>query len=229
MKGKYLQLLLTIILPIVIILGTTLQVSTDSRFYDSQIKNLEIIDPNFVTIGVAEEISSEVSEFLKGNQEVNKDLLGKRAAEHMQDVKNIRDITLYVVLILIAILILGAILLLYLKKQERITKVLFNGSLIVLSFNLLIFILSVVSFTGLWERLHKILFTNDLWILNPATDPLVATFTAQFFVNFIQRIIIISSIIAFTFLIIILIKKLSTRKKAKKHHLEIDKPKEYQW
>jgi len=84
-----------------------------------------------------------------------------------------------------------------------------------------LFILSTISI------IH--IFTNDLWILNPATDPLVATFTTQFFINFIERIIIISSIIAFVILIMMLSQKLSTRKKAKIHHLEIDKPKEYQW
>ncbi|MBT4577092.1 DUF1461 domain-containing protein [Candidatus Woesearchaeota archaeon] len=229
MKGKYLQILLTVILPIIIILGTTLQVSTDSNFYDNQINNLEIINPNFVTIGIAEDISLEVSDFLKGDGDLDENLLGIKAAEHMGDVKTIRDITLYVVLILTLIFLIGTILLIYSKNQERIIKTLFNGSLVVLIFNTLVFILSKTAFNSLWEKLHRVLFTNDLWILNPATDPLVATFTTQFFINFIERIIIISSIIAFVILIMMLSQKLSTRKKAKIHHLEIDKPKEYQW
>jgi uncharacterized membrane protein len=229
MKGKYLQILLTVILPIIIILGTTLQVSTDSNFYDGQINNLDIINPNFVTIGVAEDISLEVSDFLKGDGEINEDLLGIRAAEHMKDVKTIRDIALYSLLILALIFIIGTLLLIHIKKPERITKVLFNGSLIVLIFNTIIFILSKTTFNSIWGKLHQVLFTNDLWMLNPATDPLVATFTIKFFINFIERIVIISSTIAFIILIFILSKKLLTRKKAKRHNLEIDKPKEYQW
>ena len=113
MKGKYLQILLTVILPIIIILGTTLQVSTDSNFYDNQINNLEIINPNFVTIGIAEDISLEVSDFLKGDGDLDENLLGIKAAEHMGDVKTIRDITLYVVLILTLIFLIGTIFLIY--------------------------------------------------------------------------------------------------------------------
>lgn len=229
MEGKYLQILLIAILPIIIILGTTLQVSTDSSFFNKQINNLEIINPNYVTIGDARNITSEVTSYLKGSNELDEELLGARAKEHMEDVKNIRDISLYILLILTSLFIIGVITLTLIKKHERIPKTFLGGGLIVLIVNFLLFIYANQAFKTLWEALHKVLFTNDLWILNPATDPLVATFTLPFFAIFVRRIIIISSTIALILTLIGIIWIFFTKKDAKRHHLEIDKPEEHQW
>ncbi len=229
MKGKYLQVLLTVILPLIIILGVTLQVSTDSSFFNSQINNLEIINPGFVTIGTAKEISLEVTDYLKGDGKIDEELLGKRAAEHMRDVKNLRDVAIYILLILSSLFVIGIIILILLKKQEKLITISFWSGLIIIIFNLLVFIFSKNSFNIIWDKLHHVLFKNDLWILNPSTDPLVATFTLKFFINFIERIVLISSIIAVILLIIGTINKLITKKHAKIHPLEIDNPKKFQW
>ncbi len=229
MEGKYLQILLIVILPIIIILGTTLQVGTDSNFFNKQINNLEIINPNHVTIGEAEEITSEVTDYLKGDGELNEELLGIQAAEHMEDVKNIRDLSLYIFLITTLLFLIGILTLTLTKNYERIPKTLFGGGLIVLIINFLLFIFANQAFGTLWDAIHRVIFTNDLWILNPSTDPLVATFTLPFFAIFVKRILIISSILALILTITGIIWLLIKNKDAKKHHLEIDKPKEHQW
>ena len=229
MEGKYLQILLIVILPIIIILGTTLQVSTDSNFFNKQINSLEIINPNYVTIGDAEEITTEVTDYLEGEGELDEELLGIQATEHMRDVKNIRDLSFYIFLIVTLLFIIGILTLILTRNYARIPKTLFGGGLIVLIINFLLFIFANRAFGTMWEALHKVLFTNDLWILNPSTDPLVATFTLPFFAIFVRRIIILSTILALIFTIIGITWILLTKKEAKKHHLEIDKPKEHQW
>ena len=229
MEGKYLQILLIVILPIIIILGTTLQVSTDSNFFNKQINSLEIINPNYVTIGDAEEITTEVTDYLEGEGELDEELLGIQATEHMRDVKNIRDLSFYIFLIVTLLFIIGILTLILTRNYARIPKTLFGGGLIVLIINFLLFIFANRAFGTMWEALHKVLFTNDLWILNPSTDPLVATFTLPFFTIFVRRIIILSTILALIFTIIGITWILLTKKEAKKHHLEIDKPKEHQW
>ncbi|MBT3866260.1 DUF1461 domain-containing protein [Candidatus Woesearchaeota archaeon] len=229
MEGKYLQILLIVILPIIIILGTTLQVSSDSNFFNKQITSLEIINPTYVTIGVAGEITTSVVDYLKGDNELDEELLGIRAKEHMKDVKNIRDISFYVLWIITLLFIVGILILILTKRYERIPKILFGGGLIAAIINLLVFIFANQAFGTLWTSLHEVLFTNDLWILNPATDPLVATFTLNFFIIFLKRILLISTILALILAIIGIIWMLVTKKEAKIHHLEIDKPKEHQW
>ena len=41
-------------------------------------------------------------------------------------------------------------------------------------------ILALVGFESAWERLHEIVFTNDLWLLDPRTDRLIQMFPESF-------------------------------------------------
>ncbi len=41
-------------------------------------------------------------------------------------------------------------------------------------------VLAIVGFESAWERLHEIIFTNDLWLLDPRTDRLIQMFPEAF-------------------------------------------------
>ena len=41
-------------------------------------------------------------------------------------------------------------------------------------------VLAIVGFESAWERLHEIIFTNDLWLLDPRTDRLIQMFPESF-------------------------------------------------
>ena len=41
-------------------------------------------------------------------------------------------------------------------------------------------IVALVGFDGAWNQLHEILFTNDLWLLDPRTDRLIQMFPETF-------------------------------------------------
>lgn len=41
-------------------------------------------------------------------------------------------------------------------------------------------VLAIVGFESAWERLHEIIFTNDLWLLDPHTDRLIQMFPESF-------------------------------------------------
>ena len=44
----------------------------------------------------------------------------------------------------------------------------------------LVGILALVGFESAWERMHEIVFTNDLWLLDPRTDRLIQMFPETF-------------------------------------------------
>jgi len=46
-----------------------------------------------------------------------------------------------------------------------------------------------LDFNNFWVTLHKILFTNDLWLLDPARDILIQIVPEPFFMDFVARII----------------------------------------
>ena len=226
MEGKYLQILLIVILPILIIIGTILQVSTDSNYFNKELP--KVIDQEFIDEAEALEVSSQIINYLKYNEELDENLIGSQAKEHMVDVKNLRDISKYIFLILTLILFIGFLVFILTKDSINIPKTLGYGSILTLISNLTLFLLFSSNFITFWNYLHKIIFTNDLWVLNPTTDNLISVFTQLFFISFVKRILIITTIIAIIFFIISLIWLLIKKPKAKKHILETD-IKNHQW
>lgn len=51
-------------------------------------------------------------------------------------------------------------------------------------------IYAAVDFTSFWVSFHHLFFTNDLWLLDPATDVLIMMVPEQFFSDLVARIII---------------------------------------
>ena len=45
---------------------------------------------------------------------------------------------------------------------------------------LVVGIFAIVGFESAWERMHEIIFTNDLWLLDPRTDRLIQMFPESF-------------------------------------------------
>ena len=53
---------------------------------------------------------------------------------------------------------------------------------------LILFLLLMYNFNSFWFYLHKLLFNNDLWMLDPLNDKLIMLFPRQFFVISICKI-----------------------------------------
>ncbi|MGI6151735.1 MAG: TIGR01906 family membrane protein [Christensenellales bacterium] len=48
---------------------------------------------------------------------------------------------------------------------------------------------AAVDFNAFWTAFHKLLFTNDLWLLNPAKSVLIKMVPSQFFFDLVMRIV----------------------------------------
>lgn len=48
---------------------------------------------------------------------------------------------------------------------------------------------AIVDFNSFWNAFHELLFTNDLWLLNPSTDRMIVMVPLQFFQQLIVRIV----------------------------------------
>ncbi len=233
MNGKYLQIILVLFIPIILFLSTILHTGSNSEFFDNffeeNLDDYDLDNPELVSIGVAREVSHEVLGYLGDGGDLDEKLVGSRAKEHMKDVKNIKDVSNYTLLILIIILFIGLIIFISTKQTKRIPKILIWGSSLTLFLLALILLVSMIDFGWFWELIHKILFSNDLWILDPSTDKLVATFTLEFFTAFIKRIAYLTGITSLILLSIGLVWNFMVPKaKIEKHHIERDHN-EYQW
>lgn len=102
---------------------------------------------------------------------------------HMEDVKGLmrtifraNEVSLGFVLAYVAGLVLWS--------GERSGRDLAKETLVAVgvggAVGVLVGILALVGFESAWERMHEIVFTNDLWLLDPRTDRLIQMFPETF-------------------------------------------------
>ncbi len=121
-----------------------------------------------------------------------KEVFNDKEKDHMVDVKLLfvlgKQLRLYA-----AVAILAIFALLLILKRRRGLRMLCNSILLAI----LIFLglaaaatlYFTIDFNGAFTLFHLLFFTNDLWILNPATDVLINIVPLEFFMACAQRIV----------------------------------------
>ena len=107
-------------------------------------------------------------------------LLNEKEKLHLADVKNLVTRGQQM---LAVIFFLGAACFL-LSDQKK--KIILCGGILAL---MLIMLMVLVDFQTLFVQFHYLVFTNDLWLLNPATDTLIKMYPLNLFHDLVQRII----------------------------------------
>ena len=182
MKPKY---LLFMIIPFIIILFSFKLLVFNYDFYEKQFDHE--LDKDFVKGNTL-----NLFEYFKGNSELS-DNFNEKEKLHLKDVKDLINKFLFMFYVLSMIFIISIVYLLYKKDFNAIRFNLIVGGCFTL---FLILILVLFDFSELFLRFHYLIFSNELWLLNPETDLLINIFTENFFFNFFKRIILNSSIIS---------------------------------
>ncbi|MBL7148043.1 MAG: TIGR01906 family membrane protein [Nanoarchaeota archaeon] len=182
MKPKY---LLFMIIPFIIILFSFKLLVFNYDFYEKQFDHE--LDKDFVKGNTL-----NLFEYFKGNSELS-DNFNEKEKLHLKDVKDLINKFLFMFYVLSMIFIISIVCLLYKKDFNAIRFSFIVGGCLTL---LLILILVLFDFSELFLRFHYLIFSNELWLLNPETDLLINIFTENFFFNFFKRIILNSSIIS---------------------------------
>lgn len=121
------------------------------------------------------------------------ELFNSKEKAHMIDVKNLFILSkninnrLFIILLLILIFYLG-----YDKEgmKKHFMKYCAITLTIVLGVWLIIAILAMIDFSSFWTVFHKVLFTNDLWMLNPSTDLLIRMMPQRFFTRIVVHVLV---------------------------------------
>lgn len=112
-----------------------------------------------------------VVNYLKGKEELNKQLFNEKEITHLKDVYNlllISKILFVLTLLLITILLARNSLL-----RPAIYSFIFGILLIIL--------LSITDFNIIFLKFHQLVFFNNFWILDPSKDLLINLFPKSFF------------------------------------------------
>ena len=139
------------------------------------------------------DVTDQMMAYLKGNREdlhvettmggVRREFFSQREIAHMEDVRGLflNAITLRRGCLLIMAAALGVLVLLKADFKKAFPKAVCTGTGLFFAAGLLAALIISTDFTRYFILFHHIFFSNDLWILDPATDMLINIVPEGFF------------------------------------------------
>lgn len=153
---------------------------------------------------------------------VEQDAFNAREIQHMEDCARLFDLlrTLRLSLaVAAALLVLLSLILEWREKPARAGSIapMWIASLILIVPLAIFGIWAAVDFNSAFNFFHKILFTNDLWLLNPETDLLIRICPSSMFANLGLRIALRAAVVLLGFpLLLSAIEWISNRVRKRK-------------
>jgi len=81
-------------------------------------------------------------------------------------------------------------------KNKRVLGITITGGGLLTILLIALSFLALTNFESTFTKFHEIMFTNNLWLLNPATDKLIVMYPENFFYEATQNIIVRSLLVA---------------------------------
>ena len=209
--------ILTYILWVPVILSISFEIITFSDWiYTYNWSRNNISNNTGLSINELNHSSNSIKDYFKNDLEKldliitqnNNDyhLFKDREIDHMVDVKSIIQSTLLFEKVGGILLIIFLIMLFYNQKlktiEENIRKIILKSFFLWGAFLSIIIFGMMVNFNYTFILFHKLLFRNDLWILNPRTDFLLMMFPQRFFLEIAIGILLLLFLINILILIL---------------------------
>ena len=146
-------------------------------------------------------ISTELMSYIKGSLQFLEtkvtingtltDFYSIRSKIHMADVRNIIVTLKKVYFVSILFAIISAFKIIRFENFLTILKKIYCKVIIIIASMLTaIFIFASINFDAFFVRFHKILFTNDLWLLDPSEDFIICLLPEKIFMTYGIRIVV---------------------------------------
>ncbi len=210
MKFKLQSFLLSILVLLVILLGTILYQAFDSN----NMQSLFLKHGNFSQTPVNEEWASKIAEsvtrYLSGMEKyMQLDYIGDNGREflftqkelsHMEDVRKL----ILIAQSLFLFSFIFSIILIFKMKAFSI-KYYIIGILCVVLVSMVLFIFINNNFDKAFIIMHKLLFTNDNWLLTPGEDVIISLMPTSYFIYVFNTIITQFIILFITINVVLLV------------------------
>lgn len=189
-------------------------ISFDRSFYHEKFEQYGVynkFENNKILVDTEFEYVLSYLEGKKNNIESN--FYNDKEKRHLEDVKQLFLIERLILKISMIMIILSGLYLFYIKKLHIFLKGIIVGSAGLIGSILLLLIAAIVNFQSAFIIFHKILFSNNLWQLNPATDNLINLLPQEIFYDIAVKIIIITIVTSIIILVFSYIVKIKLNKK----------------
>ncbi len=191
------------ILMFVLLFSAIQYAAFDLKFYEHEYQKLNVA----AEIGIAQaeliDVTRELLAYIKaergdlnmtaGIEGETRQVFNAREIEHMVDVQRLYLTALSArntALVLLAALIVLVRILSGRQFVRSLAKGYLIGSGAVMVALAIIFYLVARDFLWFWTIFHEIIFTNDLWILDPETDILIQMVPEQFFLDLVVKVLV---------------------------------------
>lgn len=120
------------------------------------------------------------------------EMFNQREKDHMVDVRDLYitmldvRVGLLIVVALVALVALGLFDFFDFRQSAKNLMDSFKGVLLIIG---AIGFFAILDFNAFWTLFHEVLFSNDLWLLDPRTDRMINMFPEPFFKAMVMRII----------------------------------------
>lgn len=179
-----------------LILGSLYLFLYNPRFYDHQYAK----NGAYAQFGYDEtwNATAELWHYMQFKGEFTSDFYSERDQRHMIDVRNILLGVQYIFFAVIMMFLIG---LLYYYSFSResfrffMYDVFYSTSTFTI-FILLMFVIAAFFFDSAFFLFHRLFFTNDYWLLDPAIDKLIILYPQNFFMSIFLSILGVTCIFA---------------------------------
>ncbi|HEV7665343.1 MAG TPA: TIGR01906 family membrane protein [Chloroflexota bacterium] len=108
-------------------------------------------------------------------------LFNAKEVTHMEDVQALIQVFLNLQLVAVAVVVVRLTMAVAVDRSTlAVGREMLWSTALMIGLVVLVGVLSLLDFEGLWTRFHQIAFRNDLWLLDPNTDYLIMLFPEPF-------------------------------------------------
>ena len=179
-------------------------VTYDLQFYERHLSTLGVADDlqvDFPTLmGYVEALtdylkgsrpSPNVSTVVRGQESL---LFGEREIQHLVDVRHLFALSKVISNISLVTILVILVLVTYLGIWRSAIKAYAYASAGVVLLLLVLAVMAAIDFNRVFTIFHLLSFSNDLWLLDPATENLIVMFPEPFFAAAAARILVTASL-----------------------------------
>lgn len=199
-KGFYFISMFSFVL--MLTLTSVFVVSFNESYFTKMYDKLEVAESVKVDEETLMSVNNLLLDYIKGQEDsldylVNienetVEFFNEKEKDHMVDVQVLYSNALMIRNVSLVFAMLGLLVLFITKDYKNINLIHEILGKVLLSYVLIlgtIAIVAVLDFDFFWTSFHELVFTNDLWLLNPMTDRLIMMVPLEFFTGLVYRIL----------------------------------------
>ena len=181
-----------------IILFTSLQIISFNRsFYREKFDQYGVYTEFEGNKTLVDNEFDYVLSYLEGSEkEIKSTFYNEKEKRHLKDVKQLFQTASVLLWLSIGLLVMLGFYLLRTKQMSVLLRGLILGSASLLGLNLLLLVSVILQFNASFVVFHQLLFSNNLWILNPVTDNLINLLPPQIFYDLALKLAVIITLIS---------------------------------